>query len=1003
MKGILLILILFSSFVCFAQQTIPATLTLYQITEQNGLSDNHVQCVLKDHLGLLWVGTSDGLNLMDGARITIFRHKEKDSTSIISNTIYGLTEDSKNNIWIATDEGLCKYDAVKKKFSSFVPLQSIYGNPAVIKSIVLDNENNIWCGTFGGLFKFDTQKYIFTPFFNTSIPNSISVNRINHLFIDTRQILWLCTFDGVWSLNRLNGNFKSEINLTNDSAYEGLFLSICEDHNGNMWAGGWSKGLKELDRRTGKVTRFSISENDPYKINSISEIKQHDGSFVLWVNGPLMGFDMSLNKFFQYPKPLQLTNYPYITSVYTSPDQWQWMMSDNGLFIYNPQRQLFHHFIIKEPISSQGIAVKEWNKEILMGGEGATFLKSFDNNWNEQKDYHLPLKIFTSEAELQHTALLCILPVNKEELWLGTTEGLVLYNPEKNFYRWYRSNDKDSNHLPKNFIAHLLLDGYGKLWVFPWREGIWKMDEQQKFYRVFDGFINEGNQKKKLVIGDAVEDVSGNIWMADLDEGIVLYNAATKQFSKPFAHNNEHTNTNRIYHKNGFYYTVADRTLIKWTNDLHTSLQFNLPADMDRDVYDFTLDQAGHWWLATKKGLIVFDEVANNFRQFTTADGLVYNDMNGTIYNNSNTGEISFTSNAVITTFKPEELLQASTTVPSTLLTGILVNGNPVSWYSGNPLQLSYELNNLTFRWSIPDFTNPFNNQFYYKLSNIDKDWNQSIAKGEIQYANLSPGKYTLMLQGANSNGIRSGNIITIPFTILPPFWKTWWFLLLSIVLIALITYYWYRYRIRQALQLERIRTKISTDLHDDIGSTLSSISILSEIALKQNSASSSTAMITEIKDNSLSLMEKMDDIVWSINPVNDTLENLLLRIKRFAARLFEAKDIEYNIDIHDDIKSVHLPMEYRQHIYLILKEAVNNLVKYSDATHAEITVSFSNKLFQITISDNGKGFEQTTIANGNGNGILNMKHRAALMNGTLNIQSATANGTQIRLCVKIK
>jgi signal transduction histidine kinase len=199
--------------------------------------------------------------------------------------------------------------------------------------------------------------------------------------------------------------------------------------------------------------------------------------------------------------------------------------------------------------------------------------------------------------------------------------------------------------------------------------------------------------------------------------------------------------------------------------------------------------------------------------------------------------------------------------------------------------------------------------------------------------------------------------------------------------------------------RMQNIRNKIAQDLHDDIGSTLSSISILSDLALKEKNIIQANEVVSEIKNNSITLMEKMDDIVWSINPKNDSLENLLIRIKRFATQLFEAKEIDYAIEIDEHIAEVKLPMDYRQHIYLILKEAINNLVKYSQATKAEIKVCCNNNLLKLYVSDNGKGFmQQKSIT---GNGILSMKSRALLMNAELIINSELNKGTEILLKVE--
>jgi len=200
--------------------------------------------------------------------------------------------------------------------------------------------------------------------------------------------------------------------------------------------------------------------------------------------------------------------------------------------------------------------------------------------------------------------------------------------------------------------------------------------------------------------------------------------------------------------------------------------------------------------------------------------------------------------------------------------------------------------------------------------------------------------------------------------------------------------------------RMQHIRNKIAQDLHDDIGSTLSSISILSDLALRENSSAQTMETMNEIKDSSMMLMERMDDIVWSISPRNDSLENLLIRVRHFATTLFEAKGIEYDIDIQKNINEVSLPMDFRQHIYLILKEAINNLVKYSLASEAYLVVSFDREFLTLSIRDNGLGFDLD--APSTGNGISGMQRRATIMNARLSIQTAPGEGTSINLQVGV-
>ncbi|HLZ87837.1 MAG TPA: 7TM diverse intracellular signaling domain-containing protein [Puia sp.] len=200
--------------------------------------------------------------------------------------------------------------------------------------------------------------------------------------------------------------------------------------------------------------------------------------------------------------------------------------------------------------------------------------------------------------------------------------------------------------------------------------------------------------------------------------------------------------------------------------------------------------------------------------------------------------------------------------------------------------------------------------------------------------------------------------------------------------------------------RMQHIRNKIAQDLHDDIGSTLSSISILSDLALRENSSSQTMETMNEIKDSSMLLMDRMDDIVWSINPRNDSLENLLIRVRHFATTLFEARGVDYVIEIQKNINEVRLPMDYRQHIYLILKEAINNLVKYAGASQAWLEVQFDERHLRVCVRDNGRGFDVTVP--GTGNGLSGMRRRAELMGAQVSVVSSPGQGTSIGLRVDI-
>lgn len=269
-----------------------------------------------------------------------------------------------------------------------------------------------------------------------------------------------------------------------------------------------------------------------------------------------------------------------------------------------------------------------------------------------------------------------------------------------------------------------------------------------------------------------------------------------------------------------------------------------------------------------------------------------------------------------------------------------------------------------------------------------------------MQYASLPAGGYVFKVIAVNPHGEWSRQPATYTFFIAAPFWERWWFILLSALIIAAIIYWLYLYRLYQALKVERLRSQISTDLHDDIGSTLSSISILSQMSLEEVHKPQSDEMLREIKTNSLTLMERMDDIVWSINPKNDSLENMMLRIQQFAGKLFESKGIEYEIVLDKEVKNLKLEMETRQHIYLILKEAINNLIKYSRCKKARIEAEMLGHALHILVWDDGVGFREHAT---NGNGLVNIRSRAKKIKGDLQIDSVEGKGTRIMLHLKIR
>ncbi|MBL0153705.1 MAG: hypothetical protein IPP93_09525 [Chitinophagaceae bacterium] len=209
--------------------------------------------------------------------------------------------------------------------------------------------------------------------------------------------------------------------------------------------------------------------------------------------------------------------------------------------------------------------------------------------------------------------------------------------------------------------------------------------------------------------------------------------------------------------------------------------------------------------------------------------------------------------------------------------------------------------------------------------------------------------------------------------------------------------------RINRILAVEQIRNRVARDLHDDMGSTLSTINILSSMAKsKLNTDTVKTSeYISKISDNSQRMMEAMDDIVWSIKPANDSMQKITARMREFATSVLEAKNIELSFRTEDSVHDVKLNMEARRDFFLIFKEAVNNVAKYSQCKQARVHISVHNSRLMLVVEDDGKGFDVQTVDSGNGLG--NMQKRAEALKGRLLIESTPGKGSRVTLNIPVQ
>jgi len=283
-------------------------------------------------------------------------------------------------------------------------------------------------------------------------------------------------------------------------------------------------------------------------------------------------------------------------------------------------------------------------------------------------------------------------------------------------------------------------------------------------------------------------------------------------------------------------------------------------------------------------------------------------------------------------------------------------------------------------------------------LDGYDTEWKFTSGNyHSAEYKDLPPGKYIFQVKGTGNSGSYPNKIAKLRINIPVVFWKSWLFISISVLILAGFISYFIFYRIRQFLIIEKLKTKLSADLHDSVGSGLTEISLLCEIVQRdyKNELKKSNPNLTIIAQKSRELIDNMSDIVWLVNPKPNTLFDLILRLKDIYSPILSSLGINFKVDISDSIKYLNLDLEKRQNIYLIFKEAINNSIKYSNAKNILLNLETADYTYKIILKDDGCGFDTNS---GKGNGLINMKRRARNIGAELSIQSNPGRGTRIAL-----
>ena len=419
-------------------------------------------------------------------------------------------------------------------------------------------------------------------------------------------------------------------------------------------------------------------------------------------------------------------------------------------------------------------------------------------------------------------------------------------------------------------------------------------------------------------------------------------------------------------------------------------------------ILSLTEDLSGRIYVGNGSGVDSLDVATSRSRDITSADGLAagevqasFRDHNGVLWFGTSAG----LSRLVAVPDRPPAPLTIAIT--SLRVGGVRQPGSELGETEISGLRYQPNQNDIEVGFAGPAFAPGDTLRYQYMLEGADSEWSPPSPQRTVTYANLSHGSYRFLVRAINSEGVLSERPASIAFVILPPVWLRWWFQLLAAAVAGAAIYWLHHYRVTRLLELERVRTRIATDLHDDIGSSLSQIAILSEVANRHvDPAHPSLAEpLTDIAGISRELVDSMSDIVWAIDPERDHLGDLVHRMRRFASDVFSPRDIRLEFQAPAGEQDLQMGADLRRQIFLIFKEAVHNVLRHSGATEVSIDFQVEHGWLHLRVADKGRGFD---AAQGHdGHGLRSMQERAHSVGGEIDITSS-ARGTTVALRVPV-
>ncbi|MDO9255123.1 MAG: triple tyrosine motif-containing protein [Bacteroidales bacterium] len=972
------------------------------LSVNNGLSQGVNNCIYRDSKGFVWISSFDGLNRFDGLNCINFRStvNVNEKNGLTGTLFLNILEDKNSNLWIGSNAGLNLYNRKLDRFQNF-RIANSRNDERFYSPFYIDDKNNVWLQSGSSIYIFNPANKTFTFLDNFFSPGNLIVKPwsaglfqpLQKIFViyNNLPILWEGQILGEkinWQETKLSVPSTRIITLLQTANTDfwfgtntGLYLykknkqrycinhfadleiknvsTLHLDQNGTLWAGTNQQGIFTIDTASGTVkNQYSHSVYNSYALagNQIQYIVS-DNRGDLWVSVWGKGVDFtSLNRF-RFNQNVTKEEADHVGS-------------DNFM---RSIIQLNNEFWCAT--QSSGILVLDENKKIKRSIRAG-----------------LPLSI-------EH------LSVDKNNnVWASTFEGLFLMDPitKKGTKLPFNNNGFSPGSDQYNYISSLpngsmLASTNAGLFIIARINNKYQIRPAKGMFKGKDVFLTTYvDRLNQIYISRAFKGFT--VCKFEGDSLVVLKEFPLEATIKCF---NESSDSN-LWIGSTIGMIRFDKYKLK-SEHLYTT------ADGLSNQYIYGIVSDGrNLWLSTNAGINCFDIRNNAVKTFSAGDGLQSNEYNTYSCYKTNKGEILFGGVNGLNSFYPADFKNNSYP-PQLILTGLQINDTTfkprINPSEIEDLSLEYEQNTVSFQFTVIHFANVDGNTLSYILEGYDKSWIHIASKAQIRFANLPPGHYTLKVRAFNADGIEALKIYSLPLTIEAPWWQSWWFRLLALFILAgliilVVRNYTNRRLEKQRSELEKTqaiekeRNRISRDMHDDLGSGLTIIAILSEVVKKQlSNPVKAKETLDKIAVSSRDLVDNLQDIIWVLNPQNDTVESLSSYIREYGLKYFEPLSVQLEFDYPELFSNRHLSEEQRRNIFLTVKESFNNIAKYAWCNKVIVEIEETSTGILLSIKDDGKGFDVNKVRLF-ANGLKNMQHRIEQVGGSYSISSEPGNGT---------